>query len=117
MHFAFEKLYATQAPEDPRVRIGYTSAAGYRLGEAMGLLGILLVWGGIFLLSSAQTAMPRQAVFTGIGAGGVMIVLAVGPLGAPITMVAVAALGMAAGFGIYRSLPSFRAWRANQATS
>ena len=117
MHFAFEKLYATQAPEDPRVRIGYTSAAGYRLGEAMGLLGILLVWGGIFLLSSAQTAMPRQAVFTGIGAGGVMIVLAVGPLGAPITLVAVAALGMAAGFGIYRSLPSFRAWRANQATS
>ena len=45
IHFAFEKLYATQAPEDPYVRIGYTSASGYRLGEMLGLVGIVLALG------------------------------------------------------------------------
>jgi hypothetical protein len=115
VHFAFEKLYATQAPEDPQVRIGYTSASGYRLGELLGLIGILLVWAGIFALAAPQLTMPRRVVFTGIGAGGIMVLTAIGPLGASVTMIAVVAVLLAAGFGVYRSLPNFRAWRATQA--
>ena len=46
-----------------------------------------------------------------------MIVLAIGPLNAPIAMVAMAALILAAAFGVYHSLPDFRAWRATQAMS
>jgi len=117
IHFAFEKLYATQTPEDPYVRIGYTSASGYRLGEMLGLIGILLMWAGIFALGSTRFRVPRQAAFAGIGAGGLMVLTAIGPLGAPITMVAVVALVVATGFGVYRSLPRFRAWQATRAIS
>ena len=117
IHFAFEKLYATQAPEDPYVRIGYTSASGYRFGELLGLVGIVLVWAGIFALGSTQIPVPRQAAFAGIGAGGLMVLTAIGPLGASVTMVAFVAIMLAAGFGMYRSLPRFRAWRATRATS
>ena len=117
VHFAFEKLYATQAPEDPNVRIGYTSATGHQLGELLGLIGIVLMWAGIFALSSPGVSLPRQVVFTGIGAGGLMVLIAIGPLGGSITMVAVVALVLAAGFAIYRSMPHFRAWRATEATS
>jgi len=117
VHFAFEKLYATQAPEDPNVRIGYTSATGHQLGELLGLIGIVLMWAGIFALSSPGISLPRQVVFTGIGAGGLMVLIAIGPLGGSITMVAVVALVLAAGFAIYHSMPHFRAWRATEATS
>jgi len=115
IHFAFEKLYATQAPEDPYVRIAYTSASGYRLGELLGLIGIVLVWAGIFALGSTRVRVPRRAAFAGIGAGGVMVLTAIGPLGASVTMVAVLALTLAAGFAVYRSLPRFRAWQATRA--
>ncbi len=115
VHFAFEKLYATQAPEEPHVRIGYTSAVGYRVGELLGLVGIVLVWAGIFALGSTQVSVPRQASLAGIGVGGLMVLTAIGPLGASVTMVAFVAIMLAAGFGLYRSLPRFRAWRATQA--
>jgi hypothetical protein len=117
IHFAFEKLYATQAPEDPYVRIGYTSASGYRLGELLGLIGILVVWAGIFALGSTRVRVPRRAAFAGIGAGGLMVLTAIGPLGASVMMVAVLALMLAAGFAVYRSLPRFRAWQATRAIS
>ena len=116
VHFAFEKLYATQAPEDPRVRIGYTSASGYQLGELLGLVGIVLLWAGIFALGSTHTAVPRQAALAGTGTGAVMVVVAIAGLGASITMIATVAIALAAGFAIYRSLPHIRAWRATSAT-
>lgn len=117
VHFAFEKLYATQAPLDPYVRIGYTSASGYRLGELLGLVGIVLMWAGIFALGATQIPVPRQAAIAAIGAGGLMVLIAIGPLSASVTLVALVAIVLAAGFGIYRSLPRFRAWRATHATS
>jgi hypothetical protein len=117
IHFSFEKLYATQAPEDPFVRIGYTSASGYRLGELLGLAGIVLVWAGIFALGSTQIAVPRRAAIAAMGAGGLMVLIAIGPLGASVMMIAFVAIMLAAGFGIYQSLPRFRAWRATHATS
>ncbi|MCZ6890238.1 MAG: hypothetical protein O7H39_17255, partial [Gammaproteobacteria bacterium] len=117
VHYAFEKLYATQAPDDPHVRIGYTSAAGHRLGELLGVIGIVLLWAGIFALGAAEIRVPRQAAFVGIGAGAVMVLIAIGPLGASVTMVAVVALILAAVIGVYRSLPRFRAWYATRATS
>jgi hypothetical protein len=117
IHFAFEKLYATQAPEDPHVRIGYTSASGYQFGGLLGLAGIVLLWAGIFALGSTRIAVPRQAAFAGIGAGALMVVVATAGLGASITMVAAVAVMLAAGFGTYQSLPYFRAWLATRATS
>jgi len=46
-----------------------------------------------------------------------MVLIAIGPLSASVTLVALVAIMLAAGFGIYRSLPRFRAWRATHATS
>jgi hypothetical protein len=117
IHFAFEKLYATQAPEDPHVRIGYTSASGYRVGELLGLIGVVLLWAGIFALGSTQPFLPRQAALAGIGAGGVMVAVAIGALGASLTMIAAVAVVSAVGLAIFRSMPYLRAWRATNATS
>ncbi|MGI9324832.1 MAG: hypothetical protein ACR2PZ_06400 [Pseudomonadales bacterium] len=116
VHLAFEKLYATQAPEDPYVRVGYTSASGNRLGELLGVFGVVLIWASIFALAAAQLSVPRQLAFTGIGIGSLIVLVAVGPLGASATMLALVALILAAAFGIYTSLPTIRAWRDARAT-
>ena len=48
IHFAFEKLYASQSDEVPWFAVQYTSHEGYHLGLLAGAAGVVLIRAGIF---------------------------------------------------------------------
>lgn len=76
VHFRFTKLYANQSDEEPYFEIGYVSESGTKAGYIFMLIGILLVWGGIFWAVRDRTSRPR-AIGTILG-GLVLLMITIG---------------------------------------
>jgi hypothetical protein len=82
IHFAFEKLYANQSPRPARFAVRYTSAEANQLGLWLSGAGVMLIWLGILALGSRRVALPRNGAIASLALGVVLLVVALGYLGA-----------------------------------
>jgi hypothetical protein len=112
IHYAFEKLYANQSPQAATFSLGYASADGHRLGLGLGLLGVVLVWLAIVAIGNRRAIMPRNAALAVLVAGVVMVLAAVGYLGASPAPPATLALVIAVALGIWLGVRRIVDWRA-----
>ena len=115
IHYAFEKLYANQSPRDATFSLGYASAGGARLGLALSLLGVLLLWFAIVAIGGRRVSLPRSAALTVLVAGVGMLLAAIVYLGASPAPAAALALIIAAGLGIWLALRRLLDWRMSRA--
>ncbi len=97
IHFAFEKLYANQAPEDPQFTIRYASMQTGRMGGLISLLAVVLIWAGIIALGSQRFRLPKYLAVTLIGLGASLLVVAIGPVGSSPATPSLLALSIAVG--------------------
>ena len=114
IHFAFEKLYANQSPEDPGFSIRYASAEGNQAGLALSALATVLLWAGVFALGGARPRLPRSgaAIVFAIGIG--TLVVAIGYLGASPLLASVLTLIVATAAGLWLATRRFQRWRAER---
>lgn len=70
--YAFEKLYANQSDEAPRIEIGYTSGEGEGVAGLMSAAGTLLFWAGLFLLLRRDRRIPPKGAGAATIAGGLI---------------------------------------------
>jgi hypothetical protein len=77
IHFAFEKLYANQAEQDAAFSIPYTSNVGAAIGQAVALLGAVLLWGGCWMAWRRGGPINARAA---LGIAGVGLVLLLVPI-------------------------------------
>ena len=115
IHYAFEKLYANQSPRDATFSLGYASPGGARLGLALSLLGVLLLWLAIVAIGGRRVSLPRSAALTVLVAGVGMLLAAIGYLGASPAPAAALALIIAAGLGVWLALRRLLDWRMSRA--
>jgi len=92
IHFAFEKLYANQAPQDPQFTIRYASMQTGELGKLIGILSVLLIWIGIITLGSKRFNLSKYLSAGLIALGVALLVVAIGPIGSGVLMPASLAL-------------------------
>jgi hypothetical protein len=115
IQYAFEKLYANQSPQAATFSLAYASAEGNRLGLALSLLGVVLLWLAIVAIGSRRVRMPRNAALGVLVAGVGMLLAAIGYLGASPAPAAILALIIAAGLGIRLAVQRLLEWRAVRA--
>lgn len=95
IHFAFEKLYANQAAEDPQFTIRYASMGAGRIGGTLSALAVILIWLGIVALGSNQLRLSKYAAIAMLGLGMVMLITAIGPIGSNLLLPSTLALFIA----------------------
>jgi hypothetical protein len=78
VRYGFEKLYANQANVDAFVSISFASAGGAVFGQAMSLVGVLLLWGSLALFWFPMISMTRRAQLATAGLGAMLVLVAVG---------------------------------------
>ncbi len=115
IQFAFEKLYANQSPRAATFSLAYASAQGNRLGLALSLLGVVLLWLAIVAIGGRRVPLPRSAALGVLVAGVGMLLAATGYLGASLTPAAALAMVIAAGLGIWLGVQRLVGWRAMRA--
>jgi hypothetical protein len=116
IHYAFEKLYANQSPQAASFSLGYASAEGNRLGLALSLLGVVLVWLAIVAIGGRRVPMPRGAALAVLVLGVAMLLAAVGYLGTKPAPAAAMALVIAAVLGVWLAAQRLRGWRSARAS-
>ncbi len=114
VHYAFEKLYANQSPRAATFSLGYASVESSRLGLALSLLGVVLVWLAIFAIGTRRVPLPRNVALIVLVAGVAMLVAAIGYLGTRPATPAILALVIAAGLGIWLMTQRLVVWRARR---
>ena len=112
IHYAFEKLYANQSPQAAVFSLRYASAQGSRLGLALSLLGVVLLWLAIVAIGGRRVPIPRYAAVGVLVAGVVMLLAAIGYLGTRPEPAAVLALVIALGVGVWLAVQRLLGWRA-----
>ena len=110
VHFAFEKLYANQSPEDPRFSIRYASSEGSRLGVGLSALAIFLVWLAIFAVGGWRVRLPRIAIAAAFAAGVGALVVSIGYLNASPVLASVLTLVVAVLAGAWLAIRRLAAW-------
>jgi hypothetical protein len=115
IHYAFEKLYANQSPRGATFSLGYASAEGARLGLALSLLGVVLLWLAIVAIGGRRVPMPRSAALTVLVVGVASLLGAIGYLGTSPAPAAALALIIAAGLGIWLAVQRLLDWRMARA--
>ena len=115
IHYAFEKLYANQSPQAATFSLGYASAHGNRLGLALSLLGVVLLWLAIVAIGGRRVPMPRSAALAVLVVGVGMLLAAIGYLGTSPAPAAALALVVAAGLGIVLAVQRLRDWHGLRA--
>jgi hypothetical protein len=111
IHYSFEKLYANQSPRAATFSLGYASAQGHRLGLALSLLGVLLVWLAIVAIGSRRVPLPRTAALAVLAAGAGLLLAAIAYLGTNPTPAAAMALAVAVALGIWLAVQRLIRWR------
>lgn len=117
VHFAFEKLYANQSPEDATFSIRYTSVAGNRLALWASAIGILLLWFGILALGGKWLRISRGMGIISIVGGVTALIAAIGPLGASPVLASGLTLLVAMSLGIWLGAQRVRRWRVSKSTT
>ncbi len=115
--YAFEKLYANQSAEEAGFSIRYVSADGNNAGLLMSILGVVLLWSGILALSSDKIKLARGLVIWTLVAGVVLLLGAIGYLGASPVVASVLTLGIAAVIAIWWAVVRWRGWRQARKTT
>ena len=115
VHFAFEKLYANQSPEDARFSIKYASVQGNQVGLLASILGTLLLWFCVFAIRSSRMAVPRGFSLGGLILGGALLVVALGYVGSSPVLAATVSLVIAVVFGFWLAIQQVRNWRLRRA--
>ena len=111
VRFAFEKLYASQSPEDAGYTIRYVSSEANLVGLLVSVLGAVLLWVAIVALASGRIPMRRQGAMAIVVVGVVLLVGAIGYLGtSPVPASALSVL-IAVMLGLRAVLQRFLAWR------
>ena len=78
IRYVFDKLYANQAGGEAWFQLPYASPLGAWLGHGMSLVGVLLLWAGMWLYQGAQARQDRL-VAAGLGTlGGVFLLVSIG---------------------------------------
>lgn len=112
--FSFEKLYANQSGEVAAFTIRYASASGNRIGIIVSLLGVLLVWLGIFVIRTAKIKSPQQTALALITSGGLFLIIAMGYFKAEILIASYAAIFGGIVYAIIAMMPKIQQWRTKQ---
>ncbi len=99
IHFAFEKLYANQAPQDPQFTIRYASLEAGRMGGALSAIAVLLIWIGIIALGSRRLHLPKSVAVGLVLLGATLLIVSIGPVGSSIALPSSLALIVALGLG------------------
>lgn len=108
IHFAFEKLYANQAPEDPQFTIRYASMGAGRIGSLLSLLAVVLIWAGVLGLGSRQWRMKHYQAGACLGGGVVLLIVAIAQTGSGIVLPFSLALVVAIALGVRMTVNYFR---------
>lgn len=115
--FSFEKLYANQSGEVAAFTIRYASASGNRIGIIVSLLGIILIWIGIFALRTAKIKSPQQTAMAFIGSGSLFLMIAIGYFKAEVLIASYAAIFGGIVYAIVAMMPKIRQRRMKQKDS
>jgi hypothetical protein len=115
--FSFEKLYANQSGEVAGFTIRYASASGNRIGIIVSLLGVLLIWFGIFVFRAAKGKAPQQTALALIIAGSLFLLIAMVYFKAEILVAAYAAIFGGIVYLIMAMTPKIQQWRTKQKDS
>jgi hypothetical protein len=108
IRYRLEKLYANQSDEEAEFAIPYTDGGGAVIAHLLTLIGVLLLWAGIFLMSRRHERVPRQLALGAAGVGLVLLVGTIGWLGTSpmlaiiVTVLAVGAIGAKLGRDLIR---------------
>ena len=117
IQFAFEKLYASQSPEEAAFSIRYVSAGANRFGVLLSLAGAVLIWIGIVAIDRRWIRLPRPAIIATIGGGVLLLVGTIGYLGTSPAPAAGLAMLIALLLAAWRGVELWRAWRQRKAAA
>jgi len=116
IQYAFEKLYANQSPQAATFSLGYASAEGNRLGLALSMLGVVLLWLAIVAIGGRRVPMTRSAALAVLVAGVALLLAAIGYLGTNPAPAAALALVVAVLLAIWLAVQRLLNWRATRAS-
>lgn len=77
VHMSFEKLYANQSEGDTWIKLKYSSGAGNQLGVWLSVLGVVMVWVGVFALRRKDVARSAEIATAGVGGGLLCLLVAI----------------------------------------
>lgn len=108
IHFAFEKLYANQANDDPKFSIRYASIGVNRIGSTLSLLAVVLIWIGIIALGGRQLRIPKYAALGLMIIGITLLMVTLVRIGNDLTMPSLLALLIGVAVSIWSA---YQFWR------
>lgn len=111
IHFAFEKLYANQATEDPQFSIRYASMGAGRVGGMLSVLAVVLIWMGIVALGSRRIRLPKYVAITLLVLGIAMLIAAIGPVGSSFLLPSALTLLIALAIAVWIALDYWKKHR------
>lgn len=77
IHMSFEKLYANQSGDDTWIALKYSSGAGNQLGVWLSVLGVVMVWVGVFVLRRKDLAHSTEIAIAGVFGGTLCLLVAI----------------------------------------
>jgi hypothetical protein len=81
IRYRFEKLYANQSEEEAEFDIPYTEGGYAIIAHLLTLIGVLLLWAGIFFALRQHQKVSRQLALGGSAVGVVLLIATIGYLG------------------------------------
>jgi hypothetical protein len=117
IHFAFEKLYANQSPEEAAFSLRYVSADTNNVGLLLSAMGTVLLWVGIVAIGSRRIGISRNATVAVIASGAVLTVVTIGYLGISPVLASGLALVIAVLLAAWWGVERWRAWRGSEAAT
>jgi hypothetical protein len=114
IHYAFEKLYANQSPEDAEFSLRYVSSQANYLAVLASALGVALLWLGIVALAGRGPRLPRPAIIALIVLGAAVLVVTLGFLGTSPLPASALSLVVALLLALWAALARFRSWRLSR---
>jgi hypothetical protein len=111
VRFTFEKLYASQSPEDAGYAIRYVSSEVNLVGVLLSALGVVLLWVAVVALASGRIPLRRQGALAVVIVGVALLVGAIGYLGTSPVPASALAILIAVMLGLWVVLQRILAWR------
>ncbi len=116
IHFAFQKLYANQATEDPQFTIRYASAGATRIGGMLSVLAVVLIWLGIITLGSRRIRLSKYIAVSLLLLGIAMLITAIGPIGSNFLLPSALTLLIAMSIAVWVALAYWKKHRSTHST-
>ena len=111
IRFTFEKLYASQSPEDAGYAIRYVSSEVNLVGLLFSVLGAVLLWVAVAALAGGRIPVRRQGAMVIVGVGVVLLIGAIGYLGTSPIPASILSVFIAMMLGLSAVVQRILAWR------